>query len=150
MSRRRFGGFLCLGAMLFWALLPWLFANEEEVVDPSVAALEGALYTLDQFMLAGKSEDAETGARLLEMYESSPKKAEREIGQFFEEREAIFSNYVSVSNDVYGYEYKENGYMGPNVDVEGRVETEFGLTAEFSARLVFRGERWRILSLEID
>ncbi len=101
-------------------------------------------------MLAGKAEDARRGAQLLDMYETSPRKAEREIASYFEQKRSHFADYVSISNDIYGYEFKENGYRGPNLSLEGRLETTAGFTAEFAARLVFRDQRWRILSVEID
>lgn len=112
--------------------------------------LESALKTLDQFMVAGKEGEARRGARLLDMYETSPKKAEREIGEFFKGKRSVFSEYVSIANDIYGYEYVEKGYRGPNLELEGGIETADGFGAEFSARLVYRDLRWRILSLEID
>lgn len=108
------------------------------------------LQTLDRFMLAGKQGDASRGAQLLDMYETSPKKAEREIAEFFEKNREIFSSYVSISNDLYGYEIKQKGFRGTNIELEGGVETEIELGTEFSARLVYRDQRWRILALEID
>lgn len=120
--------------------------EESEVAE----SLQGALKTLDQFMLAGKEGEARRGASLLDMYETSPKKAEREIGEFFEGKRSVFSEYVSIENDIYGYEYLAKGYRGPNIELEGGVETVDGFGAEFSARLVYRDLRWRILSLEID
>lgn len=114
------------------------------------AALAGAVGTLDRFMMAGRSGEAKRGASLLDMYESSPRKAELRIAAFYEEREDVFANYVSISKDIYGYEIKENGFRGPNINLEGGIETVSGLTAEFSARLVYRDQRWRILTLEID
>ncbi|MDQ8201802.1 hypothetical protein [Pelagicoccus sp. SDUM812003] len=122
-----------------------------EVYQETVSQeLSGAINTLDRFMMAGKEGDAERGARLLDMYESSPRKAEKEIGGFFEDRVDVFANYISIANDIYGYEIKENAFRGPNIEVEGRIETAEGFTSEFSARLVFRDLRWRILSLDID
>lgn len=49
-------------------------------------ALAGAIHTLVQFMSAGKEADAKRGAALLDMYESSPFKAELEIRAFFVEK----------------------------------------------------------------
>ncbi|MDQ8185761.1 hypothetical protein [Pelagicoccus sp. SDUM812002] len=112
--------------------------------------LAGAVETLDRFMLAGKEDDARRGAQLLDMYETSPRKAEREIESYFEQKRPHFSEYVSISKDIYGYELKENGYRGPNLSLEGRLETTSGFTAEFSARLVYREQRWRLLSIDID
>ncbi|MBD5778836.1 hypothetical protein IEN85_04985 [Pelagicoccus sp. NFK12] len=108
------------------------------------------LQVLDRFMFAGKEGDAARGAQLLDMYETSPKKAEREIDAFFKRNSEIFRAYVSISNDLYGYEFTERGFRGRNVELEGGVDTEVDLGTEFSARLVFRDQRWRIISLEID
>lgn len=112
--------------------------------------LAASLQTLDLFMMSGKEGDARRGARLLDMYETSPNKAEREIGSFFVKKKSVFSKYVSISKDLYGFQVKENGYRGTNISIEGRIETTEGFSAEFAARLVFRELRWRILSLEID
>ena len=112
--------------------------------------LLGSLETLDRFMLAGKAEDARRAAQLLDMYETSPRKAEREIESYFDKKRSLFSEYVSISKDIYGYELKENGFRGPNLTVEGRLETNEGFTSEFTARLVYREQRWRIISIELD
>ncbi len=130
-----------------WGLtqLPLFLRGEvppEELVAP--------LQTLDLFMISGKEENARRGARLLDMYETSPKKAEREIESFFQRKKSIFSDYVSISKDIYGFQVKENGYHGTNISMEGAIETTKGFSAEFSARVVFRGHRWRIISMEID
>lgn len=121
-----------------------------EASDDNSQVLQGALGTLDQFMLAGKEGDANRGAQFVDMYDWSPRKAEREIGEFFKERKTIFRSYVSISNDIYGYEIDENGFKGLNLNMEGGVETTDGFTAEFSARLVLRENRWLILSFELD
>lgn len=118
------------------------WALPEEIV-PVVQAL-------DRFMMAGKEGDASRGAQLLDRYETSPRRTEREIGEFFERNRAVFESYQSIAKDIYGYEFKEKGYRGRNVELEGGLETEPGLGVEFSARLVFRDGRWWILSLEID
>lgn len=139
---------LVIKVLLFFALSPLgqvgLWASEDARV------IESVILTLDRFMVAGKEEDPKRGASLLDRYESSPNKAERDIRIFFEREQSIFANYVSIAEDIYGYEIKENGFRGPNISLEGRIETTAGLTSEFSARLVFRDQRWRILTLEID
>lgn len=137
-------GRLALSLIVFALLQPPLSASD------GTRELAGAVNTLDQFMLAGKEGDPKRGARLLDMYESSPRKVQLEIGAFFEKQQEIMARYVSIANDIYGYEVKENGFKGPNISLEGRIETLEGLTAEFSARLVFRDGRWLILTLEID
>ncbi|MBC2606709.1 hypothetical protein [Pelagicoccus albus] len=113
-------------------------------------ALRSVLLTLDQFMMAGKEGDPRRGANLLDRYEYSPRKVERGVDEFYEEHQELLVGYVSMSRDIYGYEIQENGYRGPNLVLEGRVETRAGFSHEFSARLVLRDQRWRILTLEID
>lgn len=135
---------LALLLIVFSLIQPRLSASD------GASALAGAVNTLDQFMMAGKEGNAKRGARLLDMYESSPRKTQLRIGNYFKQREEVLARYVSIGNDIYGYEIKENGFNGPNITLEGRIETHDGLTTEFSARLVFRAERWRILTLEID
>lgn len=112
--------------------------------------LEGALRVLERFMMAGKEGNALHGARLLDVYESSPKKTQKDIGVFFEKKSDLFESYEAIGGDLYGYEYIERGHKGPNVKIEGRVQTVDGRLVEFSALLVLRDQRWRILSFEID
>lgn len=140
----RRGSLLVLVLWLASSLSPFLRA------EPPLQELVAPLQTLDMFMVSGKEKNARRGARLLDMYETSPNKAEREIESFFQKKKRIFSKYVSISEDIYGFQLKEDGYHGPNISIEGGIETIEGLSAEFSARLVFRDQRWRIISLEID
>lgn len=132
--------------LIIWAVfILGLEGRGEAGVD-----LQGALEVLDRFVMAGKEGNALRGARLLDVYESSPKKTERDISLFFKKKEPLFADCVSLGSDLYGYEYREKGYRGPNLSLEGRLETRSEAVVEFSARLVLRDSRWRILSFEID
>ncbi|MBK1879603.1 nuclear transport factor 2 family protein [Pelagicoccus mobilis] len=134
----------------FFCLAKQFLALAAVAEEASEKELGIVLEVLDRFMVAGREGDAARGARLLDMYESSPKKTVRDIEAYFKSERETFSRYVSIDSDVYGFEYREKGYRGPNLVVEGGVETTGGFTAEFSSRLVLREGRWRILNLEID
>lgn len=141
-SRGLRGVFLALGFLSLWSAL--------RLEAESVAELSGGLQVVERFLVAGKQGNALHGARLLDVYESSPRKTERDIELFFKKKRSLFSDFVSVGDDLYGYEYVEKGHKGPNLSIEGRVETVGERRVEFSARLVLRGGRWRILSFELD
>ena len=116
--------------------------HEEDVISASIQAL-------DHFMQASRVKDGKTAAKWMITYELHPPMAFFKSRRIMNRNESILSDYLSIDNDVYGYEVKR--FQG-NVAVliEGAIRTEFGRAGEYSARLVYDRKRWRILDLDID
>ncbi|MEM9161299.1 MAG: hypothetical protein AAGB46_19815 [Verrucomicrobiota bacterium] len=108
-----------------------------------------ALNSLEFYMRAGVEKDVGRGAQLLSSYYVNVDRAMQDTRRLYRDKGDLFSSYVSIASDVYGYEFN-NDRFGPSVDIEGGIETEDGLMAEYSASLVFRDNKWLIWSLDID
>lgn len=117
--------------------------------DAEREAMGRALNTLEHFMQAGVRGDSTQAAELLDSYEINSRRAQYDAHRLFNKEKAIFSQYVSLSSDIYGYEVRK-GLMGKTVELEGGIETDSGLPAEFKARVVFRKNRWKIAEFEIN
>lgn len=121
----------------------------QQIDDSERMALATALSNLEHYMFAGSDRDIERGAELLISYVSDEEQAIADTKVFYREQAKLLREYVSLSSDLYGYEFKRTPF-GDGLYLEGRVETLNGLTAEYSARMVFKLERWWIGSLQID
>ena len=116
--------------------------HEEDVVWASIQAL-------DHFMQASKVKDRESAAKWMIAYEVHPPKAFFKSRRIMNRNESILSGYLSIDNDVYGYEVKRfHGNVA--VLIEGAIRTEFGRAGEYSARVIYNRKHWRIMDLEID
>jgi len=116
--------------------------KEDNLVFASIQAL-------DHFMRASQAKDNRTAAKWMATYDVHPPKALFESRKIINSSESILSDYQSIDRDVYGYEVKR--FMGNvTVLIEGAIRSDFGQAGEYSARLVFNHNRWRILELEID
>lgn len=117
--------------------------------DSELQTLHGALNTVDHYLQAGIENDAQRAAPLLAAFDLNAQRAEYDTRRLFRKQRDLLSSYVSVANGLYGYEIDKNVF-GTSVELEGAIETSSGESAEFKARVVFRGKRWRIANLEID
>ncbi|EDY84943.1 hypothetical protein VDG1235_4577 [Verrucomicrobiia bacterium DG1235] len=125
-----------------------LFASSARA-DFETFAIGSAIDTLDHFMQAGVDRNPSRGAILMESFEVDERRTEYETRRLYRRERDLLAGYVSISSDIYGYEI-EKSLFGTSVEVEGGIETEEGLTAEFRARVVYRGNRWLIAHLEIE
>ena len=113
------------------------------------SSLLAATDVLDLFMKAGRQDDAESGAKLLALYEQYEPRAVFHTEKLYHRQRGLFEGYRSIAKDLYGYEIKPS-FLGETIAMEGRVETEDGFSNEFSAELVYYGHRWRITKINFD
>lgn len=137
-----------LSIFLFSFLTVGVFADPMHS-DAESRLVGTAMSTLDHFMQAGSYGKHKRGAALLDQFDINPRRAEYDTRLLYRKREKLFSGYVSIANDIYGYEVKR-GLSVTSFEVEGGVETAAGVTAEFAARLILRDKKWRIVKIEID
>ncbi|MDQ8186992.1 hypothetical protein [Pelagicoccus sp. SDUM812002] len=129
--------------LLLSILGPVLFAvSEREVV-------EGAINAVDHYLQAGADNNAQRGAGLLESYDDNARRAAYDTQRLYRREQNLLSQYLSISNSLYGYEIRK-GLLGTSVELEGGIETLSGVRGEFKARVIFKNKRWRIADLEID
>jgi len=133
--------------VLFLAVLSATGSIASTDVDSSY--LGGAINTLDHYLQAGMNDDAKRGASLLEAFKSNARRAEYDTQRLYRKQKDLLASYVSLSQDIYGYEVQK-GFHGTSVEVEGGIATREGVTAEFKAKVVYRNKEWRIAALEID
>ncbi|MDQ8204076.1 hypothetical protein [Pelagicoccus sp. SDUM812003] len=108
-----------------------------------------ALNTLDYFLRAGLEKNVPRGAELLTSFYVDSRRAITDTRRLFKDNQSMLSAYRSVSRDIYGYAFSRN-LRGVSVEIEGGIETDEGVTSEFSARMVYRHNRWLISELDID
>jgi len=84
------------------------------------------------------------------MYDAHPPRAIHETRRLIRNSEGILLNYLTINRDIYGYEVKR--FLGNvTILIEGAIRSERGSrTGEYSAKLVYNHNRWRILDLDID
>lgn len=134
--------------------LPALQPETEAGVAEGKAEIEtraffAALSNLEYFMQAGIENDVSRAAPLLSSFMINRQRARVDTKRLFRENLKLLEDYVSVSSDVYGYEFT-NDRFGASVQFEGRVETRQGMMAEYEATMVLRDNKWLIWSLDID
>lgn len=110
---------------------------------------ESGLATLDSYLLSGVRADNRAAARMRAAYSVNERRALADTKLLFLQNRDLLSRYVSVSNDVYGFEI-ENGRLGTSLDFEGRFATAEGTLAEYAVSMVWSEDRWLIWSLDID
>lgn len=108
-----------------------------------------SISVLDLFMQAGQADDVRQAAQWMQVYESYPPRAINQSHTLIKRNREVFANYLSVREDVYGYEIKRQP-LQTKIYIEGAVHTVDGAVSEFAAELVYRFRKWRIQSLEID
>ena len=118
-------------------------------VEREERAFRAALFNLDSFMKAGSERNVGLGAELMSSYQVNSHRAIADTRQLYREQEELLAGYRSISSDIYGYEFDSNRFA-LSVEFEGRIETTKGMSSEFSARMVFRENKWLIDKLLID
>lgn len=112
-------------------------------------AFQAAMATLEFYMELGVSNDAKSGAKLCSSYRVNERRALVDTRMLYRKHSELLNDYVSISNDIYGYEFTASR-LGTVLDIEGGVQTSEGTAAEFVASMVWSGTGWQIWSLEID
>ncbi|MBK1878254.1 hypothetical protein [Pelagicoccus mobilis] len=121
----------------------------DERADFESRAFFAALANLEFYMRAGIDQNVSRAAPLLSSFVINKKRARDDTKRLFRDFSDELEGYVSISNDVYGYEFSVDRF-GPSLQFEGGIQTVDGMTAEFEATMVFRENRWLIWSLDID
>ena len=110
---------------------------------------EASLVTLEGFMAAGKNSDAQTAAKLFLDYDRYPPRAINRCRQLIKKNHELFSQYISIADDIYGYEIKRTP-LGTRLLVEGSVTSSGDDYSEYSARFIYKNKRWRLIEIDLD
>ncbi|MEM9160295.1 MAG: hypothetical protein AAGB46_14720 [Verrucomicrobiota bacterium] len=138
--------------ILLLTLLP--IASKAETYVPKnpksdEALLNASMSALDLFMQAGRTQDIYNAARWMSEYDIYPPRAINRSQMLLKKNRQTFETYLSVKEDVYGYEISKSP-LRTKVHIEGAIQTEGGFTGEYSATLIYKYQRWRIKSIDID
>lgn len=112
-------------------------------------AFHEALATLEFYMKLGREGDAREGAKLYSYYRINERSAFVDTRGHYREHRDLLDRYVSISNDIYGYEFTSTS-LGTVLGIAGGVYTVDGIGAEFEASMVWQDNQWLIWSLQID